>query len=98
MAANNGPNTLHGGAQGWGKKDFDGPTPVKRDGRDAVMFKYTSKDGEEGFPGTVEMRVWYYPTVAKDEGVEKTSLELEYEAELVGDEVEETVVGMTNHR
>ena len=98
LAANNGPNSLHGGAKGWGKKDWDGPTPTTKDGRDAVLFKYLSKDGEEGYPGTVEMRLWYYPGVTKDEGVEKTSLELEFEAELVGDEVEETAVSLTNHR
>jgi aldose 1-epimerase len=95
---NNGPNTLHGGAVGWGKKDFEGPTPVNRNGKESVMFKYLSKDGEEGFPGTVEMRLWYMPSIETIDGVEKTSLEIEYEAELVGDEVEETVIALTNHR
>ena len=98
LNANNGPNTLHGGVAGWGKKDFEGPTPVDRNGRQAVMFTYLSKDGEEGFPGTVELRLWYYPGVQQDEGIEKTSLEIEYEVELVGDEIEETAVGVTNHR
>ena len=98
LTANNGPNTLHGGVEGWGKRDFDGPKPVERNGREAVLFKYLSKDGEEGFPGTVELRLWYIAGVDKDEGVDKTSLEIEYEVELVGDEVEETAVGVTNHR
>jgi aldose 1-epimerase len=98
LAVNNGPNTLHGGAVGWGKKDFEGPTPVNRNGKESVMFKYLSKDGEEGFPGTVEMRLWYMPSIETIDGVEKTSLEIEYEAELVGDEVEETVIALTNHR
>lgn len=98
LTANNGPNTLHGGVEGWGKKEFEGPTPVERNGRRSVMFKYLSKDGEEGFPGTVELRLWYYAGVQQDEGVEKTSLEIEYEVELVGDEVDETAVGVTNHR
>ena len=98
LSANNGPNTLHGGTEGWGKKDFEGPTPTTRGGRDAVMFNYLSHDGEEGYPGTVELRVWYFPGLEKDLGVEKTSLEIEYEVELVGDEVEETIVGVTNHR
>ena len=62
------------------------------------MFKYLSKDGEEGFPGTVELRLWYVPSIEKVDGVEKTSLEIEYEVELVGDEVEETGVAVTNHR
>lgn len=63
-----------------------------------MLFKHISKDGDEGFPGTVEVKVWYIPSLEQDEGVEKTSLEIEYEAELVGDEVEETAVSLTNHR
>ncbi|KAK3677257.1 hypothetical protein LTR78_002795 [Recurvomyces mirabilis] len=97
LVANNGPNSLHGGAVGWGKKDFEGPTPVSRNGKESVLFKYLSKDGEEGYPGTVELRMWYITSVDKHEGVDKTSLEIEYEVELVGDECEETVVGVTNH-
>ncbi|SMQ55222.1 unnamed protein product [Zymoseptoria tritici ST99CH_3D7] len=97
LTANNGPNTLHGGPSGWGKKDFEGPTPVTRNGKDAVLFKYLSKDGDEGFPGTVEVKIWYTPSLEQDHGIEKTSLEIEYEAELVGDEVEETAVSLTNH-
>lgn len=98
LKANNGPNTLHGGAVGWGKKDFQGPEAVKRNGKEAILWKYLSKDGEEGFPGTVEMRLWYTPSVETHEGKEKTCLEIEYEAELVGDEVQETAVSLTNHR
>lgn len=98
LTANNGPNMLHGGEKGFGKRLFDGPSPVQRHGRDAVMFKYLSKDGEEGFPGDLELTVWYFPAVEMHDGVEKTSLEIEYEAELVGDEVNETVVAVTNHR
>ncbi|KAK1084869.1 hypothetical protein LTR33_002415 [Friedmanniomyces endolithicus] len=97
LAANNGPNSLHGGKEGWGKKDFEGPEKCERGGKEAVMYKYLSKDGEEGYPGTVELRMWYVMGVEKEGGVEKTSLEIEYEVELVGDEVEETVVGVTNH-
>lgn len=98
LVANNGPNTLHGGPEGWGKKEFEGPTPVEKTGRQAVHFKYLSSDGDEGYPGTVEMRLWYYPELRQDNGIEKTSLELEYEVELVGDEVDETAVALTNHR
>lgn len=98
LNANSGPNTLHGGLEGWGKKTFEGPTPVQRNSRNAVMFKYLSEDGEEGFPGTVELRLWYYPSLEFDDGVEKTSLEIEYEAELISDDVYETAVSLTNHR
>ena len=56
------------------------------------------RDGEAGFPGTVEARVWYTGGKVQDEGREKVALEVEYEVELVGDEVEETFVSVTNHR
>ena len=94
FAANNGPNSLHGGDEGWGKKDFEGPKPVNRNGKEGVRFRYLSKDGEEGYPGTVECRVWYMAGI--EDG--KTVLEAEWEVEFVGNECEETVVGVTNHR
>ncbi|KAL1982688.1 hypothetical protein VTN96DRAFT_998 [Rasamsonia emersonii] len=94
LAQNNGPNSLHGGKQGWDARVFDGPKPVNRNGKEAVLFKYLSNDGEEGYPGTVEIRVWY--TTSKEDA-SKTVLEVEYEVELVGDEVEETAVNITNH-
>jgi len=94
LQANESPNTLHGGAQGWGKQDFEGPNPVNRDGKEGVMFTYLSKDGEEGYPGTVKCTVWY---VASTEN-EQIVLDVEYQVEFVGDECAETVVGVTNHR
>lgn len=97
LAANNGPNSLHGGPQGWGKQIWDGPKPTNHNGKEGVLFTRVSKDGEEGFPGTVEAKVWYTGYKEKDEGKEKTVLEVEYEAELIGDEVDETIVSMTNH-
>jgi aldose 1-epimerase len=99
LAANNWPNSLHGGNIGWGKKTFEGPTAVHRNGNDSILFKYLSVDGEEGYPGTVELRVWYTTLVTKHEGNTVTVLEIEYEAEMVGDEdIEETAVAVTNHR
>ncbi|KAL1972207.1 hypothetical protein VTN31DRAFT_7426 [Thermomyces dupontii] len=93
LVANEGSNSLHGGAKGWDKRIFEGPTPVNRNGTEAVLFKYLSKDGEEGYPGTVEIRVWYS---AKEEDGKKV-LDIEYEVELVGDEASETSVNVTNH-
>ncbi|KAI4204278.1 MAG: hypothetical protein LQ350_001258 [Teloschistes chrysophthalmus] len=95
LAANDGenPNSLHGGARGWGKQDFEGPKPVNRNGKEGVQFRYVSKDGEEGYPGTVECLVWY--TAGVEDG--KTVLEVEYQVEFIGDECDETVVGVTNH-
>ncbi|KAL8662552.1 MAG: hypothetical protein Q9202_004604 [Teloschistes flavicans] len=95
LVANDGenPNSLHGGTRGWGKQDFEGPKPVNKNGKEGVQFRYVSKDGEEGYPGTVECLVWY--TAGVEDG--KTVLEVEYQVELIGDECEETVVGVTNH-
>ena len=94
LTANNGPNSLHGGPQGWGKREWVGPRPVNRNGKEGVVFMYRSPHDEEGYPGTVECSVWY--TASKEDG--KTLLDVEYEVELVGDECPETVVGVTNHR
>lgn len=94
LPVNNGPNSLHGGNAGWGKREFNGPHEVERNGKPATFFKYLSKDGEEGYPGTVEVRVWYVQE--KEEGQE--ILNIEYEAELVSDEVDATAINMTNHR
>lgn len=94
LVQNNGPNALHGGPKGWGKRIFEGPQTVSHNGRDALLFKYRSADAEEGYPGTVEIRVWY--AASKED--EKTVLTAEYEVEFVGDEAEETVVNITNHR
>jgi aldose 1-epimerase len=98
LAANNGPNSLHGGDLGWGKREWEGPSDVERNGKQATLFKYISKDGEEGYPGTVEVKVWYFQEKEKDGGVEKEVLHIEFEAELVGDEVGETAINITNHR
>lgn len=94
LYANDGPNCLHGGKEGWGKKDFEGPRPVMRGGKEGVQYTYLSRDGEEGYPGTVECHVWY---TAGKEG-EVTVLDVEYQVEFAGNECEETVVGVTNHR
>lgn len=51
LYANNGTNCLHGGKEGWGKREWAGPKEVTRNGKQAQMFTYTSSDGEEGFPG-----------------------------------------------
>ncbi|KAF2263526.1 bifunctional protein GAL10 [Lojkania enalia] len=97
LPINNGPNSLHGGNLGWGKREFEGPFTVQRNGEDATLFKYVSKDGEEGYPGIVEVKVWYIQKKEQEDSSEKDVLEIEYEAELIGDEVQETAVNITNH-
>ncbi|KAH6654730.1 galactose mutarotase-like domain-containing protein [Truncatella angustata] len=105
LAANNAPNSLHGGVEGWGKRVWEGPKPVGirqipgvdgLDGGESVEFKLTSKDGDEGFPGEVVVKVIYTTGTQNVAGKEVVVLGIEYEAELVGG-AEETVVNLTNH-
>ena len=95
---NNGPNHLHGGHMGWGRREFSGPHPMLRNGKETVQFTYASPDGEEGYPGTVEVRVWYSASEEQEGGVTKTVLLAEYEVEMIGEECNETAVNVTNHR
>ncbi len=58
LATNNGANHLHGGAKGfdkvvWSAEAFEG------DGNVGVGLNYISRDGEEGYPGTADVRVTY---------------------------------------
>jgi aldose 1-epimerase len=59
LAVNNGPNALHGGTERsldkvvWKAEEVDG-----RNGK-GVRFTYTSPDGEEGYPGTLQIAVTY---------------------------------------
>ena len=54
LATNNGPNHLHGGVKGFDKVVWTGE-PLS----DGVVFTYVSRDGEEGYPGTMTARVTY---------------------------------------
>src|SRR2546427_12292489 len=58
LAKNNGSNTLHGGVRGFDKVLWTGE-PFQNDSGVGVTLRYTSKDGEEGFPGTLITRVTY---------------------------------------
>jgi len=55
LATNNGPNTLHGGPNGFHNVVWDAKE-LKEGG---VRFSYTSKDGEEGYPGNLKVQVTY---------------------------------------
>lgn len=58
LAANNGPHTLHGGVKGWDKVVWEAK-PEETPNGPSILFSYVSKDGEEGFPGTVNASVRY---------------------------------------
>lgn len=98
LAQNNDVNSLHGGSIGFGKRIFSGPHLSNRDGKETVQYTYVSPDGEEGYPGTLELRVWYSTSELEEGGHRKFVLDIEYEAEMIGDECEETAINITNHR
>lgn len=58
LATNNGSNHLHGGDVGYDKVIWDA-RPIRRRSEVGVRFQYTSKDGEEGYPGTVRLTAIY---------------------------------------
>ncbi|BFO21152.1 galactose mutarotase [Streptomyces sp. KM77-8] len=81
LAANEGPNSLHGGARGFDKRVWD-VSPVAH----GLRLSLVAEDGEEGFPGRLEVSVTY----ALDE---RGALGIAYEA--VTDAP--THVNLTNH-
>jgi aldose 1-epimerase len=61
LAVNNGPNHLHGGKSGFDKKVWKASPGMGR-GINTLTLEYTSKDGEEGYPGTLNAKVIYILT------------------------------------
>ena len=58
LTANDGPNTIHGGPQGFGSRLWNAEICDNQHGC-GVTFSYFSPDMEEGFPGNVQARVIY---------------------------------------
>ena len=85
LAINNGENQLHGGNIGFNKVLWDAEVLEESD-LPAIRFTYISKDGEEGYPGTVTLKVTY--TVTDD-----NALRIEYEG--VTDKT--TILNPTQH-
>jgi len=82
LAKNNGSNSLHGGPGGfhnvvWNAEQID---------KKKLKLTYTSEDGEEGFPGTLDVEVLYSVT-------DNNELRIEYTATTD----KETIVNLTNH-
>jgi aldose 1-epimerase len=85
LAVNNGENHLHGGLQGFGRKLWK--ARVRDEAPEAsIELKYTSKDGEENYPGNLDVTVVYTLTAAN-------ALEIHYTATTD----KKTVVNLTNH-
>lgn len=82
IAVNNGPNALHGGKKGFNAKVWDAVQVNDH----AVVLKYTSPYGEEGFTGEVE--VWVAYSFTDDD-----ELVIKYSAKTN----KKTVINLTSH-
>src|SRR2546429_4242630 len=69
LAQNNPPNHLHGGVRGFGKVIWNGREVSRPDGT-ALELSYLSKDGEEGYPGNLSVKVTYVVTNANELRIE----------------------------
>ena len=62
LAANEPPNHLHGGCQGFSKRLWTDARAFEEDESQSLCLAYVSPDGEEGYPGTVRVTVTYTVT------------------------------------
>jgi len=85
LATNNGANALHGGPGGFHNVIWD-VEPKSSDQGESLVMTYISKDGEEGYPGTLTAMVTYTLTANNE-------LVIDYEA--TTDKT--TIVNLTHH-
>jgi len=85
LAKNNGENHLHGGLKGFHKVVWEAHARLSEDGA-ALDLTYLSKDGEEGYPGNLRVKVIY--TLSRND-----ALKIEYHAETD----RPTIINLTNH-
>ena len=85
LAVNNGPNALHGGLKGFDKVVWQPTIRASLTGPE-LELNYVSKDGEEGYPGTLHVTTIYSLT-------EDNALKIQYKATTDKD----TVVNLTHH-
>jgi aldose 1-epimerase len=86
LAANNGPHHIHGGRVGFARVVWDAKPLPPGPKESAVQLTYFSKDGEEGYPGNLTVKVTYTLNDANE-------LRIDYEA--TTDKA--TPVNLTNH-
>jgi aldose 1-epimerase len=86
LATNNGPNALHGGSKGFDKVIWKVVKAEVTAQGPQLALTYLSRDGEEGYPGSVNVTAVYTLT-------EDNALRLDYTATTDKD----TVVNLTQH-
>lgn len=59
LALNDGANHLHGGITGLDKRVWQAAPVLRPDGADSLRLHYFSPDGEEGYPGALDITVTY---------------------------------------
>jgi aldose 1-epimerase len=84
LALNDGANHLHGGIKGFNHVVWN----ARRLSNHSVEFRYTSKDGEEGYPGTLAVSVTYTLTDNDEVRIDYTAKEGQEKG---------TIVNLTNH-
>jgi aldose 1-epimerase len=85
LPKNDGDNTLHGGTKGFNKRVWNAKEASTAQAP-TLELTYLSKDGEEGFPGNLSVKVVYTLT-------DQNELQIHYSATTDKD----TVVNLTNH-
>lgn len=85
LTVNDGENHLHGGKIGFNKVLWDAKV-LNDTGEPALQLQYVSRDGEEGYPGTVTLKVTYTLTG-------KNELRVDYE----GTTDKPTILNPTQH-
>jgi aldose 1-epimerase len=86
LAINDGPNHLHGGKVGFDKKVWDVVREISGPSEEGIELHYLSPDGEENFPGALDISLSYILT-------SQNELRIEYHATTDAP----TVVNLTNH-
>ncbi|MDV7269965.1 aldose epimerase family protein [Thioclava sp. A2] len=86
LSQNEGTTTLHGGAEGFDRRNWQ---IVALEDAPSVRLRLVSPDGDQGFPGRLEVEVVY----ALEEAADGVSLAIRYEARTDAP----TPIALTNH-